>query len=651
MTAVRLRSVALGLLLCAMSLPVVAQEPRPVRLTPASFNSGSGVVDLAFAWRYAPGDQSGRELPGFDDSRWAPVAPALGSGAIPPGAWTGVGWFRRHILVSPVLQSKAISLRFAAPGLGRVYLDGKLVLVLGEGDGAPREIPSARSDVVMIGLKGPSHVIAVRYVYPQRAPRPAAGIGFQLSLASGATTPNQPRADWTIALRGAIFALPLILALLHLALYAFDPRARENLFYGLEMLAFTGLILDQYRDVLLATDAQRALVDRIAGGFPSIAILFGMLVYYSVRTRRWPKTWPWFAGVGVVLYGLTYTEGVFHDYGWMVYFGALVIEIIRLERGNTITKRREARFYLVSFAIFGFTVVLQMFVNFGLLESVAGVSEVYVFGILASAIGMSLYLASTLGQSRVHEAENARKTEELAQARELQLSMLPKEMPRVSGLDIAAATQTAAEVGGDYYDARSAGDGALLFAFGDATGHGLSAGIVVTAAKALFTSLTPTEPPGRLLAKCDRGMAAMHLPTLRMCLSLALISHRRVTVSSAAMPPLLIWRAATGEVEELGTGGLPLGSRMESLYEERTTALAGGDTILFASDGFAELTNADGLQLGYDGVIASFRRCAQARTAREVIDRLLADVSFFRSDHPQDDDITFVAVRVEASLG
>jgi hypothetical protein len=103
---------------------------------------------------------------------------------------------------------------------------------------------------------------------------------------------------------------------------------------------------------------------------------------------------------------------------------------------------------------------------------VAGVREVYVLGILASAVGMSLYLASTRGQSRVDAAENERKTRELTQARELQLSMLPGTMLRLPGLDIAAATQTAAEVGGDYYDVRLAGDGTLLFAFGDATGHG-----------------------------------------------------------------------------------------------------------------------------------------------------------------------------------
>jgi serine phosphatase RsbU (regulator of sigma subunit) len=87
---------------------------------------------------------------------------------------------------------------------------------------------------------------------------------------------------------------------------------------------------------------------------------------------------------------------------------------------------------------------------------------------------------------------------------------------------------------------------------------------------------------------------------------------------------------------------------MAGRYEERTSGLADGDTLLFASDGFAELTGPGGQQLGYDGVVATFRRAAQARTAQEIIERLLAEAAAFRATHPQEDDITFVAVRVSS---
>ncbi|HEX3555970.1 MAG TPA: SpoIIE family protein phosphatase [Thermoanaerobaculia bacterium] len=641
-----LRPLILGLLPWVLALPLLAQEPSPAQLLDSFFDQGDHQVGLTLAWRYAPGDEPGREAPGYDDSRWLQVVPALTPADLPPGGWSGVGWFRRHLQVGPTLQSKTLALRLAAPGTALVYLDGRPLLTVGH-DAAPPEIPSHRSDAVLIRFEGPSHVLAVRYAYPPNAPRRGDGIGFQLTFSNRPAAPPRSPRNWLIGLLGAVLALPIFLALLHLSLFSFDPRARENLFYALEMFTLAGIVLREYRDVLLASAAQRGLADRVGAGLPIVAILFSALTYYALRTRPWPQSWRAFLVLGVVLYPLSYfLAGEIVGYIWVIYFVALLVEIVRLEFGKRIVKRQGTLFFLVSFAIFGLTIVLQILVNFEVLESVAGVRQVYVFGILASAVGMSLYLASTLGQSRIHAAENERKTRELTQARELQLSMLPRVLPSLPGLDVAAATQTATEVGGDYYDVRPAGDGALLLAFGDATGHGLSAGIVVTAAKALFTSLTPTEPPGKLLESCDRAMAGMHLPTLRMCLSLALVSARSVTVASAAMPPLLVCRAATGEIEELGAGGLPLGGRLAGRYEERAAGLAGGDTILFASDGFAELTDPVGRQLGYDRVIESFRRAAQAGTAQQVIERLLAEASAFRSTHPQEDDITFVAVRV-----
>lgn len=620
----------------AAALPLVAQEPRPARLLAANFEQ-TDEITMSLEWRYAPGDEAGREAPAYDDSRWSPVKPAL----TPVAGWNGVGWFRRHLQVGPGVAPRPVVLRFTAPGTARIYLDGQLVMEVGH-NAAPPDIPNVRSDAVLIRLEPGAHLLAVRYVYP---PRPEHEFGFTLSLARQHAAVAAQNGQLVIVLRGAVLALPIFLALLHIGLFSFDPRTKENLYYSLEMFTFAAILAHEYREVLFEADAQRALVDRMSSGLSILAILFGGLTYYALRTRPWPRSAWTFIAAGAVLFPLAYVKGINVDYVWPVFFAAFVIDVLRLELGRHVVERKGAGFYLASFAVFGLTIALQILINFGYLDTIAGVHEVYVFGILASAVGMSLYLASTLGQSRVHEAENERKTRELTQARELQLSMLPREMPRVAGLDIAATTQTAAEVGGDYYDVKRVGDGALLFAFGDATGHGLSAGIVVTAAKALFTSLNANESPGELLTHCHRAMAEMNLPTLRMCLSLARLSPRGITAASAAMPPLLISRAASGDVEELGAGGLPLGSRMAARFEERTATLNAGDAILFASDGFAELTDPAGRQLGYDGVAESFRRASRAATAREMIERLLADVAAFRATRPQDDDITFVVVR------
>jgi HAMP domain-containing protein len=89
-------------------------------------------------------------------------------------------------------------------------------------------------------------------------------------------------------------------------------------------------------------------------------------------------------------------------------------------------------------------------------------------------------------QQRMLEMEYSRKSVELEEARRFQLSMLPKDLPAHGAFDVAVSTETATEVGGDYYDFHLSPKGALTIAVGDATGHGAKAGTMITVAKTLF---------------------------------------------------------------------------------------------------------------------------------------------------------------------
>ncbi|MBL8208987.1 MAG: SpoIIE family protein phosphatase, partial [Blastocatellia bacterium] len=102
------------------------------------------------------------------------------------------------------------------------------------------------------------------------------------------------------------------------------------------------------------------------------------------------------------------------------------------------------------------------------------------------------------------EAENEQRAKELEEARQLQLSMLPKKLPQLPGLEIAAYMKTATEVGGDYYDFHLADDGTLTVAVGDATGHGLKAGTVVTAMKSLFRTFAPEPELASVFTRSSR---------------------------------------------------------------------------------------------------------------------------------------------------
>jgi serine phosphatase RsbU (regulator of sigma subunit) len=279
------------------------------------------------------------------------------------------------------------------------------------------------------------------------------------------------------------------------------------------------------------------------------------------------------------------------------------------------------------------------------------------FGQLAVAFNRMAHDLSEQRQ-RLYEEERARreqevqqkilegKAAELEEARRFQLSLLPKDVPHLDRFHVATFTQTATEVGGDYYDFRVLKD-SFTVAVGDATGHGAKAGTMVTIIKTLFSSYAE-EAPGAFLGDATERIKRMALERMSMALTLARIEADRLTIASAGMPPLLVHRAADSRVEEIAFSSTPLGT-LGSVYEQREVALSDGDTVLFMTDGFPELTNGFGQQLGYPAAAEAFANVAGGG-AQDVIDGLVAQAREWHGDQPPNDDITFVVVRVRATV-
>jgi serine phosphatase RsbU (regulator of sigma subunit) len=271
------------------------------------------------------------------------------------------------------------------------------------------------------------------------------------------------------------------------------------------------------------------------------------------------------------------------------------------------------------------------------------------FGQLASSFNKMAHDLSEhqqrLVQQRILAAEYERTANELEDARRFQLSMLPKEVPLLDRFEVAVFTQTATEVGGDYYDFHVAPDGALTVAIGDATGHGAKAGRMVTVIKTLFSGYSSDTPPAAFLSSAAEKIKRMDLGRMAMALTIARIETKQLTVASAGMPPVLIHRASTGLVEEIALEATPLGT-LGTDYKERSVPVAPRDTVLFMSDGLPELTNALGQQLGYTAAAEAFASAAQETSAQRVIDRLVESARKWHGDQPPNDDMTFVAVRV-----
>jgi serine phosphatase RsbU (regulator of sigma subunit) len=307
-------------------------------------------------------------------------------------------------------------------------------------------------------------------------------------------------------------------------------------------------------------------------------------------------------------------------------------------------------------------------------------ADIYSYGMLGLFLAISIYLswryssaqrdleerlrevealsARTLEQERearerevgrrLLEADNARKTEELDAARRLQLSLLPATLPDLPDVEVAFAMRTATEVGGDYYDYRSE-NGALTLGIGDATGHGADAGILVATVKGLFHTTRLEHGLRPALDRVSEGVAGLGLKRHHMSLALLRYSAGAVRFAAAGMPPLLVHRAATGEVEEILLEAPPLGVIYDRPYPELKSRVEPGDTLLLTTDGLAERRNDRDELFGYERLRAAFASWVRLDVS-VIADRLFAVSDDWAGGTAQSDDMTAVVLRVRSVI-
>jgi serine phosphatase RsbU (regulator of sigma subunit) len=311
---------------------------------------------------------------------------------------------------------------------------------------------------------------------------------------------------------------------------------------------------------------------------------------------------------------------------------------------------------LAQFGVAEFSEVVYLFAELGVILGVPIAVSVFLarnFARTNRDLEAKLVEVEQLSEQQIEQerraaelrAENERRTRELEEARQLQLSMLPARVPELPNLEIAAHMKPATEVGGDYYDFYVGEDGTLTVAVGDATGHGLKAGSVVTATKSLFNAFAAEPHIPSIFKQSNTALKRMNLRGLYMAMTMLKVKDGRLAVSVAGMPPMLIYRAATRRVEELVINALPLGSVSHFPYQQQETQLAPGDTIVLMSDGFAERFNPQGEMLDYEKAKEVLEAVA-TRSPQQIIDRFIEVGEEWAGSRPQDDDVTFVVLKV-----
>jgi serine phosphatase RsbU (regulator of sigma subunit) len=240
--------------------------------------------------------------------------------------------------------------------------------------------------------------------------------------------------------------------------------------------------------------------------------------------------------------------------------------------------------------------------------------------------------------------------DELEVARDLQRELLPRQQPGVEGYEFAFSYRTANTIGGDYYDFLPLDDGRLAIVIGDASGHGIAAGLVMAIANSALKlgfdhdsePLPVTRLVNRALCRTGGRRAFMTL----FCGVLDPSSGRLDYVCAGHPYPLL--RRASGEILELGTGALPLGIRLNLEMAAECAVIEPGDVLLLFTDGVFETLDGAGDSFGFERLRAAL---SPGGSSRSVHDRVLQQVDEFRGDEPLYDDCSVVVVSREPARG
>lgn len=246
-------------------------------------------------------------------------------------------------------------------------------------------------------------------------------------------------------------------------------------------------------------------------------------------------------------------------------------------------------------------------------------------------------------KERLRKIEEDRKNNELAAARDLQQSMLPKENPKRADLEIATFIRSSTEVGGDYYDFFPQADGSLFSVCGDATGHGVTSGMMVSVTKAGLNGISPVKP-NKILQRLNGVVKRIDLGTLRMSLNIVEITQDELYLSSAAMPPIYLYKAASNTIEEFMNNGLPLGGLRDEEFALEARNFESGDVLIQLSDGLPEAPNSKGEMYDYDRLRALIQTSCHL-TPKEIINVLIQSVDQWMEGKRNPDDITLVVTK------
>ncbi len=252
----------------------------------------------------------------------------------------------------------------------------------------------------------------------------------------------------------------------------------------------------------------------------------------------------------------------------------------------------------------------------------------------------------------IRREERERLQREFEIARRVQFSFLPREKPKLKGIDLASICIPAMEVGGDYYDFIELDDYRLGVVIGDVSGKGISAAFHMTLTKGFLKSqaksgLSPREIMINLnelfYENVERGTF------ISMIYGIFNLQSRTFTFARAGHNPLIIQKGIDEKVDVLCPKGLALGLEkgtiFERIIEEHKIGIQSNDIFVFYTDGFSEAMNNKKEEFGEERLQILLQKNLFS-TAEEIIKYIKTEIVNFVGDASQHDDMTMLVVKI-----
>ena len=275
---------------------------------------------------------------------------------------------------------------------------------------------------------------------------------------------------------------------------------------------------------------------------------------------------------------------------------------------------------------------------------------------LGGAIVVLILLCGILAHRYYHQRQQVlayqrEAVSELADAREMQMGLIPQAAPEVPGFEIAGVCNSARTVSGDFFDYVPLSNGALAVVLADVTGKGMKGAMNAVLSSGVLHSVAQLEvSPSQMLQALNQNLYPRFQRYTNCAMAILTIDPKDKTLkyANAGIPYPMI-KCGEDDVEELTIDGTPLGAFQSSEYEETPPIeLKSGDSIILFSDGITEApqrNNPDRFYMETDRLVRLIKGLDATMTVAAMIDAIINDVRDFSGDAQQNDDMTIVVIK------